>query len=91
MNKKRDYCTCFPDYWEHIDIHTACKAHDNRVGMRGTYNPFIPHIMFYKDLRELGVTKRWSVIIALGGAVFTWVRQPYFWYKIYKFRKTKEA
>lgn len=87
--KKKDYCTCFPEYIEGIYIGSCCKTHDNSVGKKGTYNIFTPHIKFYHNLRYKGVSKKWSLIIALGGAFLTWIRQPYFWYKIWKYRREK--
>lgn len=83
----KDYYTCFPESIEGINISSACENHDQNVGMRGTYCPITPHILFYIDLRRGGVSRHMSTIIALGGAILTWVRQPWFWYKIYKYRK----
>ena len=86
---KKDYCSCFPEYIEGIYIGSVCKWHDNNVGMRGTYNPFVPHIKFYFHLRDKGVSKKWSFAIALGGAILSWVKQPWLWYKIYRYRKVE--
>lgn len=84
---ERDYCTCFPEDIAGIYIGDCCKKHDNEVGEKGTYNPITPHINFYNNLKEKNVPLHWCVIITLGGTIFTWVRQPIFWYKIYKYRK----
>ena len=87
MEEKRDYCTCFPEYIENIYIGNCCRRHDNQVGEAGTFNPVTPHIDFYNDLRALGVSKKWSVIITLGGTVFSLVKYPYFVYKKIKYRR----
>jgi hypothetical protein len=85
MNK--DYCTCFPEKILNIYIGDICKAHDNDVGEAGTYNPITPHVRFFNSLKERKIPFLWCITIAFGGAVLTWIKQPYFWYKIYKYRK----
>ena len=83
-----DYCTAFPDKVEGIEIgQTCCKKHDNMVGERGTYNPFTPHIEFYKCLRGQGISLPMRSLITFGGWFFSWIKYPYFVYKIYMYRK----
>lgn len=55
------------------------------VGQAGTYNPITPHMEFYKCLRDR-VSLGWSVLYTIGGAFGSWWKQPYLWYKIYKYR-----
>lgn len=86
QSNKKDYCTCFFEEWEGIDISPFCRNHDNNVGEKGTYNPFTPHIQFYKDLRDGGISIYSRVPIVFMATIFTWIRQPYFWYRIYKYR-----
>lgn len=84
----KDYCTCFPESIESINISSACKRHDNQVGEAGTFNPVTPHIDFYKDLKKLGVSTKWCIIITLGGTIFSTIKYPYFAYKKFKYRRT---
>ena len=65
----RDYCTCFPDVFKGIDISSACKLHDNMCGEKGSYWFFDTIAPFYKALRELGVSKKSSVMITTGGTI----------------------
>lgn len=92
---KKDYCTCFPDIWKGIDISSACKLHDNMCGMRGTYLFFDTIVPFYKKLRELGVSKKSSVMITTGGTIIYAIKFPYLVWGKYRYRltikKTKEA
>lgn len=83
----KDYCSCFPEKIEGIFIGLCCKKHDNEVGQAGTYNPVRPHINFYKCLKSKGVSLKWRSLITFGGAFFSWIKQPWLWYKIYKYRK----
>lgn len=85
---KNDYCTAFPDTIEGIEIgQTCCKKHDNMVGQAGTYNPFTPHIAFFKCLRNNGISMHMSIIITFGGTFFSWIKYPWLAYTIYKYRK----
>ena len=89
MIQKTKYCSCFPEVWEGIAITNCCKKHDNEVGQAGTYNPITPHIHFFKCLREKEISLASAVMIAFGGALFSWVKQPWLWYKKYKYRKSR--
>ena len=89
MAQKTDYCSGFPEVWEGIVIAACCKKHDNEVGQAGTYNPITPHIHFFKCLRGKGISLASTIMITFGGAFFSWLKQPWFWYKIYKYRKNK--
>lgn len=86
---KKDYCTLFPETFRGINISPCCKEHDNLVGEKGGYNPVTPHIVFYKCLKEKGITKTWSFIIALVGGLASVVRYPYFAYKKWAYRRQK--
>jgi len=84
----KDYCTAFPEEIQGIEIgQSCCKYHDNDVGERGTYNPITPHVSFYRCLKKQGVSLGWRSLITLGGTVFSWIKYPYFVYRIYKYRK----
>ena len=86
---KKDYCTCFPEVIAGIDISQCCKKHDNMVGMRGTYNPFTPHIEFNKCLFYYKVPTFWRYLIVAGGTFFSWIKYPKLAYEIYKYRGKK--
>ena len=84
---RKDYCSGFPEQIGGVEIgQTCCRQHDNEVGQAGTYNPITPHTNFFQCLRKRGVSLFMSCIITLGGAVFTWYKQPWLWYKKYKWR-----
>ncbi len=87
--ESKQYCTCFPEDIEGLYIGSICRNHDQAIGMRGTYNPLTPHIQFYKDLESVGVSLKWRLLITLGGTLFSWVKYPYFAYKIYSYRRYK--
>lgn len=88
MEEPKDYCTAwFEDLRGHEIGQSCCKKHDNAVGAKGTYNPITPHIDFFNCLRNQGVNIWLSSLTAIGGTIFSWIKYPYFAYRIYKYRK----
>ncbi len=83
----KSYCCCFTEIFLGYYIGLCCKKHDNEVGQAGTYNPIAPHIMFFKCLRGQNIPLGWSMGTTLAGVLGSWMKQPYLWYKIYKYRK----
>jgi len=83
----KDYCSCFPERIQGIFIGDICKLHDNEVGEKGTYNPISPAINLYKRLKERKISLFFCLLITFGGTLMTYIKYPYFAYKIYKYRK----
>jgi len=86
----RDYCSMFPENFMGAYIGKCCKKHDNEVGQAGIDNPVLPHINFYKCLTNIGVKPYFSIIIAVGAGIGSFVRYPYFAYRKYKWRKKND-
>jgi hypothetical protein len=88
--RKKDYCSVFYEEVEGIEIgQTCCKKHDNEVGEAGTYNPITPHINFYKCLKDKGVSLYLTILITIGGTIFSIYKYPLLCYKKYLYRKNK--
>ena len=88
MEQLKDYCSSFPEDIRGKEIgQSCCKYHDQDVGQAGTYNPITPHIKFYKCLKTQGVNLWMRSLITAGGTFFSWVKYPYFAYRIYKYRQ----
>ena len=69
-----------------LKIYTSVVAvgrHDNQVG---EFNPVTPHIDFYKDLKKLGISTKWCIIITLGGTILSLIKYPYFVIKKIQYR-----
>lgn len=86
----KDYCTLVPDYIKGVYVGDCCKKHDNMVGEKGTYNPFTPHIVFFKCMKSK-VSISYSLLYAVGGTLGSWLKYPYFAYKKYNYRKQNEG
>lgn len=83
----KSYCCCFSEIFLNNYIGLCCKKHDNEVGQAGTYNPIYPHITFFRCLRAQNIPLGWSMGTVFAGILGAWMKQPYLWYKIYKYRK----
>jgi len=83
----KSYCCCFTEIFLGHYIGLCCKKHDNTVGQAGTYNPITPHIVFYKCLKRQNIPFGWRAGMIFGAVVGSWIKQPYLWYKIHKYRK----
>ena len=82
-----DYCSGVPEKFQGVKVgQTCCRAHDNAVGQAGRYNPITPHIDFFKCLKKSGIGLWLVIILTIGGALFTWWKQPYLWYKKWNYR-----
>jgi len=82
----KDYCSGVSEFIQNIYVGDCCKAHDNAVGQAGTYNPFTPHIAFYKCL-DNRVKRNLAIFYTIGGTIGSWWKYPYLAIKIYKYRK----
>ena len=85
----KDYCSSSPESIDGIDLSKCCKKHDNMVGEAGTYNPFTPHIAFYKCLKDTGISYGYVLLYTVFGTLFSWVKYPHFAYRQYLYRKNK--
>ncbi len=85
---KKDCCTWFPDRFRKDDIHPCCCKHDFDV--THFYNPAIPAINFWNNLKSVGVHTQWRVMIVSGATIGVLVRYPWFVYQVYKNRRGEE-
>ncbi|WP_428737911.1 hypothetical protein [Sulfurimonas sp.] len=85
----KSYCCCFADVFFGEYVGLCCKKHDNNVGQAGTYNIVMPHITFFKCLLKHKIPLQWAIPATLSATVGVWLMQPYFWYKIYRYRKKR--
>jgi len=88
----QDYCTLWPERWRHHWINECCKAHDNDCGEAGDWKFASQQKRFYNCLLSKGISKKWAVIITLGGAIGCAVKYPFLaiqkvWYRIKNHKK----
>ena len=87
---KEDWCTGFPEVVQNQEIgQSCCKQHDHDVTR--TFNLITPHTKFYRCLRSRNVTWTWATIITIGGAIGTYVKYPYFAYRLWKNSNKQES
>lgn len=86
---KEDYCSNFPESWRGHPIHECCKSHDNDCGEAGDWKFFKQQKRFHSCLISKGISKKWALIITLGGAIGCAVKYP--WLAYTKIRKKPEG
>ena len=80
--KLKDYCSYFPEEVQNQEIgQSCCKHHDHDVTR--TFNLITPHIKFYRCLRSHNITWTLATVIAIGGAILTYIKYPYFAIRLY--------
>lgn len=89
MQKKKDYCTLFPESWRGKDISMCCKQHDNDCGEAGSFNIFRHTLDFYRCLRNNTQKPKYAFMIAAGGFIGELIKYPWFVYRKIKYRKQK--